>query len=539
VTRLLLTLVLGATIPFAAEPGYVDPASCRPCHTGIYDAYSATGMGRSIVAPSDHSGIARETVRFRHAASASTFTIQRSGRRLGFRHEEARLDVEIVAFVGSGRHSRTPVHRKPNGKLAELPLSWYSEGSGYWAMSPGFDRANHSGLRRELSDGCLFCHAAYPSGDIGIAAIDCQRCHGPGSAHIRSRTPAMNPARLSSARRLEVCLQCHLETGSRITPDAIRRVGRAPFSYRPGEPLGDFQIYFAAENPPVEDGILVNGAGAGLLASTCFQRSGGRIECLSCHDPHGVRKMAADTVCAGCHEKPHEEDRRACTACHMPKRRTSDAVHVVMTDHRIRGRPTDADALEQKPEKHGAFNGPVKLLYPAVSEPAPENQAYLGIAARSPSVLSGAIRRMADPPAEFLFELGRLDALRAGMHWRSAVAADPSHLPSRLALCGWLIQQARPAEALEVARQAPGESAPLLNAMSVALVSLRRYAEAFQVLQRARKADEWDPLTHLNSGVVFEALSDHDGAIRAYRRALQLQPDSELARENLKRLGFR
>ena len=31
-----------------AEPGYVDPAACRPCHTQIFESYRKTGMGRSF-----------------------------------------------------------------------------------------------------------------------------------------------------------------------------------------------------------------------------------------------------------------------------------------------------------------------------------------------------------------------------------------------------------------------------------------------------------------------------------------------------------
>ena len=126
-------------------------------------------------------------------------------------------------------------------------------------MSPGYDRADHQDFRRTISynDDCLFCHNGYPPpgqpADLR-EGIDCQRCHGPGSAHVttagsRRATPEsirqsiVNPARLTRDRQLEVCMQCHLETTSRQLPNSIRRYNRAPFSYRPGEPLGDYSIY--------------------------------------------------------------------------------------------------------------------------------------------------------------------------------------------------------------------------------------------------------------------------------------------------------
>src|SRR2546426_6882659 len=43
------TLILAATLTaHAAEPGYVDPATCRPCHSRIVESYRQTGMGRSF-----------------------------------------------------------------------------------------------------------------------------------------------------------------------------------------------------------------------------------------------------------------------------------------------------------------------------------------------------------------------------------------------------------------------------------------------------------------------------------------------------------
>ena len=38
--------------------------------------------------------------------------------------------------------------------------------------------------------------------------------------------------------------------------------------------------------------------------------------------------------------------------CHMPKRRTEDVVHVVMTDHFIERRPPDRDLLANLAERH-------------------------------------------------------------------------------------------------------------------------------------------------------------------------------------------
>jgi hypothetical protein len=142
-------------------------------------------------------------------------------------------------------------------------------------MSPGYDRADHSGFRRRVPDSCLFCHNGYRSeANGGLArAIDCQRCHGPGEAHAARRGPIVNPARLAPARRLEVCLRRHLEAASRAIPESIRRYERTPYSYRPGEPLSNFTIYFDRAAPDAEDSFTVNHSADGLFQSRSFQKA--------------------------------------------------------------------------------------------------------------------------------------------------------------------------------------------------------------------------------------------------------------------------
>jgi len=70
--------------------------------------------------------------------------------------------------------------------------------------------------------------------------------HGPGRAHVETggRAAIVNPARLNRDRQLDNCMQCHLETTSLRLPNAIRRYDRAPFSYRPGESLTDYELFF-------------------------------------------------------------------------------------------------------------------------------------------------------------------------------------------------------------------------------------------------------------------------------------------------------
>ena len=164
--------------------------------------------------------------------------------------------------MGSGNHSRAYLNRTGRGILIELPLAWYSEKGGYWDVNPGYDTP-HPPSNRPITYEYMFCHNAYPQIPAGHEeprffeeipqGIDCQRCHGPGAKHVQAaragkpeaiRATIVNPARLGKDLPIEVCLQCHLEPASTRLPSLIRRFGRGPFSYVPGQPLESFLLAF-------------------------------------------------------------------------------------------------------------------------------------------------------------------------------------------------------------------------------------------------------------------------------------------------------
>ncbi len=548
-------------------------------------------MGRSFYRPRDRNRIENygSSNTYFHQPSGMYFQmLEREGRvfqrqyQIGFDGAEInRTDTAVDFIVGSGTHSRTYLHRTAGQTLVELPLAWYSEKGGYWAMNPGYDRPDHRGLRRVIGYECMFCHNGYPTLRGGGAnpdegpvfsnipeGIDCQRCHGPGEAHVRTarqggasrqeiRAAIVNPARLSADRQMEVCLQCHLETTSYSLPHALERYERGPFSYRPGEPLGDFMLHFdQAARAGREDRFEIAGAAYRLRKSLCFQKSGGSLQCTTCHDPH-ISLNSADAVahyavvCRKCHASALERMLAAgkhsrsndCVGCHMPRRRTDDVVHVVMTDHWIQRPKPGRDLEAQLAERQDAgYRGEVALYYPATL-PKPEDELYLAVAqvrdgsnlTEGIARLSAAIAKFRPERAEYYVQLA--DALRNDGRFDEAVSYYQDALKrnagaatrQKLALCFLALHQ--PVRAVEVLR--PGVDAATWHMLGVASVEAGKTEDALTAFQKAVELDPEMPEVYNSLGGLWFHLGDMAKAEPALRNAIRLQPNYAEAHENL------
>ena len=85
--------------------------------------------------------------------------------QIGFDGRETNVVEKEVHFVmGSGAHTRTYLNQTSGGTLLQLPVAWYAENGGYWAMNPGYDRPDHQDFRRKITPECMFCHNSYPEG---------------------------------------------------------------------------------------------------------------------------------------------------------------------------------------------------------------------------------------------------------------------------------------------------------------------------------------------------------------------------------------
>ncbi len=311
-------------IPLLAVAVFVGSQQCRVCHADIAEAYARTPMARS-------SGRVASVPSAEVTAAGRHYHI--ADKRLSFTEGSATFDY----FIGSKSHGRTYLTDR-EGYLFELPVSWYAS-SQAWDVSPGYEKYTEVRLDRPVERNCLWCHASqvryvrgtqnrYADPPFADDGVGCERCHGPGSEHVRDpvASPMINPAKLDPERRDSVCTQCHLSGVSRVA-----RAGRRFTDFRAGERLADYVTYFVWD--AAHQDLKVTSHVERLAVSGCKRAAGDKLWCGTCHEPH-TNADRTQAACTGCHSQAHHAAER-CASCHMPKFSAADAGHGVFTDHSI------------------------------------------------------------------------------------------------------------------------------------------------------------------------------------------------------------
>ncbi|HLK64109.1 MAG TPA: tetratricopeptide repeat protein [Bryobacteraceae bacterium] len=567
---------------------YVDSAVCAQCHADKARTYSQTGMGRSFYRLTAETAVEdfKSGLPFYHPVSDTYFNVLvRGGKyfqrrwQIGFDGRETNVEEKQIDFViGSGNHARTYLHLTSRGTLQQLPLGWYSEKGGYWGMNPGYDRADYQGSTRVIHYECMFCHNAYPRIPEGSEepaaearyveplpqAIDCQRCHGPGQNHVEAagrkgatpeqiRAAIVNPARLSPEREMEVCLQCHLETTSRLLPHSLQRFNRGPFSYIPGQPLADFRLAF--NMPPGKNAeFQVDHAGYRLRESACFLKSAGKLRCTTCHNPHDIprgesAKAHYNTACQSCHKvsaqtRVEHADGANCVACHMPKRRTDDAVHIVMTDHKIVRVKPAGDLLAEKAEISESpatgYRGEVVPYLPPTLASNSDDPLYGALAQITDgSNLTAGLNRLASlisrlHPGQAGFYAGLGEGYRSAgdlakaIPWfEEAVRRAPNSEIVRLELGNALMeskQWARAEASFRTATKLRPDDAAAWGLLGWVLWQQDKTAEAKTDLEKAIELNPDAAEMHNYLASLLIGSGDVPGAERQFRAALAIDP---------------
>lgn len=522
---------------------FVGSDKCGGCHSQQRESYERTAHSKAL----GDLNIAAEPPdgEFEDRQSQRAYRIYRQGDTM--RHEESirtasgekliLADLPIRYVIGSGRFSRGYLVER-DGILYESPATWYAARPG-WGISPGFQDSN-PGFQRPIELRCLWCHV----GRVEYAdhspqrvvfhsqSIDCERCHGAGSLHVKNQETAggspessagrdetiVNPSRLDRQRREDICAQCHFHGAV-----AIDLRGRSVLDFRPGQRLADFIVHFGLKTPG--QSMEVVGHGEQMHLSRCYQASDS-LTCTTCHPPHAMpspqeRLHFYRNKCLSCHTEQScdvpqarrlaDDSTDNCVACHMPRSPT-EIPHLAFNHHRI------GIHLPERPSGPPAEAGELIPLdeVPGLSQYDQDRNLGLGYFRFSDSAgpgLHGSIYR-----GRSLEILEQVDyAKHDDLEVRAALAELYWGLSD-----GRILEESR---TIAAARQAsPEASATACFTLASTLYKMRQPTEALSWLEKSVRtrpsADVWMMLCDCR---VYAG--DLNGGLQAARIASEMAPD--------------
>jgi hypothetical protein len=341
---------------WVVDPGeYAGAETCRACHAEIVERQLVTNHALTV------RDLSREPARapldphppIRDPLTGANYTIEETrGQpeivvRLRELDARQRLDFEF----GSGAHAHGFLGQIDDTTWVDARLNYYTKIQG-WDFTSSQDVAQphlqEQPLGRPLDNikvlRCFQCHTTVlradgvrdspPDGsgmtvrpDKSVLGVTCEGCHGPRAEHARDRKagkPVYRPAPMTPSGINQMCGKCH--GLSDVNPDH--------------PVLTRFQPW-------------------GLEQTPCFRQSGGKLSCVSCHDPHENLKRDTkfyESKCMGCHTGASGSVAKrvcpvnatsGCVGCHMPTD-SSSMLHVSFSDHRIRIVKPGDPAYEQE-----------------------------------------------------------------------------------------------------------------------------------------------------------------------------------------------
>ena len=243
----------------------------------------------------------------------------------------------------------------------------------------------------------------------------------------------------------------------------------------------------------------------------------------------------------------------------MPKRRTSDVVHAVLTDHNIQRRKQEGNLLAEMQEPNGpatVYHGEALPYYPRPLDRTAENELYLALAQvrenNNSEVgiprLAVAIAKYRPKQPEFYIELadawlGLGKSQEAIPLYQEAVRRNPDSLAGLLGLGRALETSGRSTEAVEAFRHAteadPGDALSWRELGQIYLKQGKK-AEAATALEKSLRLDSEAMESHYALGLLWSqpAGGDPGRAEASFREAIRLAPGYAEAHMNLAILIF-
>ena len=315
-----------------ASAHYVGSAACGSCHQAIYDRWKKTLMANVVRNPTEH-------------PDAIIPDLSKPNPLVTFTASD-------IAFV-YGSKWKQRYFKKVGDDYFPLPAQWdvthktwkpYFAKDDWWSIH--YPPDNFKRPTEPTCDGCHSVNYDVASKTVTEWNVGCERCHGPGSEHVKNPIAAtiINPARLDYVQANDTCIQCHSQGRPLKNP-----IGGLyydwPVGFEMGKTLSD---YWRLEEHKLGETTFTHFAdgtahknrmqGNDFVTSLMYTHG---VSCATCHDAHGTENSSllrkpAGVLCLDCHSPKSPNGPRdptieehthhkagspgsECVACHMPR----------------------------------------------------------------------------------------------------------------------------------------------------------------------------------------------------------------------------
>jgi hypothetical protein len=318
--------------------------------------------------------------------------------------------------------------------------------------------------------------------------------------------------------------------------------GKGYADFRPGTPLADTLAIFLLpirRNEPPGDPLLQCFVPKNL--SECYLKSGGRLTCITCHDPH--RQPTAQEApasyrgkCMTCHTEKSctlplavrlaKSPPNDCAGCHMPKQSIQTIAHAALTDHRILAR-----AGEPLPENASHLTTPElpDLVYSdAIPQPAPKPLPPLTLF-RAYSQLVQLNNEFAPSFDSVLDSLAKSESQDSAVLGVLGLKKMSEEAPQSVAAAQ---------EYFERAIRAGSTNPQNFELLATIQAQAGKAQDAIATIQRRLEINPYSPRLYRLLAALYVAVKANDDALKTMKKNLELFPEDSYTRSLMERTSI-
>ena len=283
----------GARLPDLSGADSVGSAACSACHAAQSAEWTASAHATTVRAAA-----VEDEDKLASMIPCSEMEVTHV---LGKRHHLRYLQERPTVAWGQGRFLALPCGWDVGGKQVEM---------------------HHADDWRQLpwETSCAACHVTGYRKDHSFLepGVGCERCHGPGSLHVKapSRTTIVSYAGTSAAQEVTTCASCHLQGGT-----SMRTRQKYPDGFLPGGNLFDDYV-FDWKGLDAHDTSQALDVHQKLIVRRVTVDHDDSLRCTSCHALHSLshekhEALPRQDFCGTCHESDMKlkEYRQSCPVC--------------------------------------------------------------------------------------------------------------------------------------------------------------------------------------------------------------------------------